>query len=234
MALSLLKSLRSAYSSLNPEEVRKLAERSIAIELVADSEEAYSTMESYFLPAKTFEQDRALGLITLHRATNPNRPAKADLTIPRKTPAGPCGLRLAQSRVGVSGRARERSWGARRLRPPRRPSRGTGSSTGCSAPWATKARARATGSPPTIRFGRPPTSGMRATIVSGEAVSVTRVARSSASLRVFFTVTVPPPAAPAGAADRDGTPPRPNGSNEQEKDRAAGALESATGVETHR
>jgi glutamyl-tRNA reductase len=38
----------------------------------------------------------------------------------------------------------------------------------------------------------------------------------------------------AGAADRDGTPPRPNGSNEQEKDRAAGALESATGVETHR
>ena len=81
MALSLLKSLRSAYSSLNPEEVRKLAERSIAIELVADSEEAYSTMESYFLPAKTFEQDRALGLITLHRAPNPNRPAKADLTI---------------------------------------------------------------------------------------------------------------------------------------------------------
>jgi len=81
MALALLKSLRSAYSNLNPEEVRKLASRHLAIELVADSEEAYAAMEAFFLPAKTFDADRALGLTTLHRATNPNRPARADITI---------------------------------------------------------------------------------------------------------------------------------------------------------
>ena len=81
MALSLLKSLRSAYSNLNPEEVRKLAGRNIAIELVADSEEAYACMEAYFLPARTFAVDRTLGLTTLHRANNPMKPAQADLTI---------------------------------------------------------------------------------------------------------------------------------------------------------
>jgi hypothetical protein len=81
MALALLNSLRSAYSSLNPEEVRKLAARSIAVELVADSEETYAGMEAYFLPQKTFAADRTLGLITLHRATDPNRPANSDLTI---------------------------------------------------------------------------------------------------------------------------------------------------------
>jgi hypothetical protein len=91
MALSLLKSLRSAYSSLNPEEVRKLAAQNIVIELVADSQEAYSGMENYLLPEKTFDEDRALGLITLHRATNPNRPANADLTIYEQGVACPKG-----------------------------------------------------------------------------------------------------------------------------------------------
>lgn len=81
MALGLLKSFKSAYSSLNPAEVRQLADKPLSIELVADSEEAYSYMEAYLIPAKTFAADRLTGLNTLHRATNPDKPAAADITI---------------------------------------------------------------------------------------------------------------------------------------------------------
>ena len=81
MAFGLLKSLQSAYSNLNPEQVRQLAEKPLAIELVADTEEAYSYMEAYLLPAKTFAADRVTGLKTLHRTTNRNKPAAADITI---------------------------------------------------------------------------------------------------------------------------------------------------------
>jgi hypothetical protein len=81
MALRLLTSLRSAYSSLNPEQVRHMAERPLKIELVADSEEAYSYMEAYLIPAKTFADDRRSGLIALHRASNPAKPDQADIVI---------------------------------------------------------------------------------------------------------------------------------------------------------
>lgn len=81
MAFGLLRSLQSAYSNLNPEQVRQLAERPLSIELVADTEEAYAYMEAYLLPAKTFAADRAAGLKTLHRTTSRNKPAGADITI---------------------------------------------------------------------------------------------------------------------------------------------------------
>jgi uncharacterized protein (DUF697 family) len=38
-------------------------------------------MEAYLLPAKTFAADRVTGLKTLHRTTNRNKPAAADITI---------------------------------------------------------------------------------------------------------------------------------------------------------
>ncbi len=81
MALGILKSLQSAYSNLNPEQVRQLAVKPLSIELVADSEEAYSYMEAFLIPARTFAADRVAGLRTLHRATNPDKPATADITI---------------------------------------------------------------------------------------------------------------------------------------------------------
>ncbi len=81
MPLGLLKNIRNAYSNLNPELVRQLSERPISIELVADTEEAYSYMEAYLLPAKTFAHDRAAGLHALRRATNVNRPSGADISI---------------------------------------------------------------------------------------------------------------------------------------------------------
>jgi hypothetical protein len=81
MALALLKSFKTAYSSLNPVEVRRMAERPLAIELVADSEEVYSYMEAYLIPAKTPAADRRTGLHTLHRASNPDKPAAADIAI---------------------------------------------------------------------------------------------------------------------------------------------------------
>ena len=81
MALGILKTLKSAYSNLNPEQVRLLAEKPLSIELVADSEQAYSYMEEYLIPAKTSAVDRITGLHTLHRASNPSKPADADITI---------------------------------------------------------------------------------------------------------------------------------------------------------
>jgi hypothetical protein len=81
MALRLLKSLQSAYSSLNPEQVRQLAEKPLSIELVADTEEAYSYMEAYLIPAKTLAVDRVTGLKTLHRTSSRNMPAGADITV---------------------------------------------------------------------------------------------------------------------------------------------------------
>lgn len=81
MGLGLFKSFKTAYSSLNPVEVREMAERPLAIELVADSEEAYSYMEAYLIPARTAPADRRAGLHSLHRATNPDKPAAADIAI---------------------------------------------------------------------------------------------------------------------------------------------------------
>jgi hypothetical protein len=81
MTIGLLKNLRTAYSTLNPDGIRQLADRSLHIELVADSEESYCLMEAYLIPARTFAEDSASGLQTLHRATNPDKPAAADITI---------------------------------------------------------------------------------------------------------------------------------------------------------
>ena len=81
MAFGILKTLQSAYSNLNPEQVRQLAEKPLSIELVADTEEAYSVMEAYLLPAQTFAADRVTGLKTLHRASNRNKLTAADITI---------------------------------------------------------------------------------------------------------------------------------------------------------
>lgn len=81
MALSLLKNLKSAYSNLNPEQVRQLAERPVTIELVADSAEAYAYMEAFLIPDKTIAADRVRGLRELRRASNREHPDSADITI---------------------------------------------------------------------------------------------------------------------------------------------------------
>ncbi len=81
MQFGLLKSLKSAYSNLNPENVRQLAERPLDIQLVADSEESYSYMEAFFIPGRVSAADRATGLHTLTRATDLNVSPTADLAI---------------------------------------------------------------------------------------------------------------------------------------------------------
>jgi hypothetical protein len=81
MAFGIMNSLRSAYSSLNPEQVRQLAAQPLTIELVADTEESYADMEAYFMPAITSAEDRAAGLLKLHRASNPDKPGSADVVI---------------------------------------------------------------------------------------------------------------------------------------------------------
>ncbi len=81
MTFGLLKSLKSAYSNLNPEHVRELAQRPLNIQLVADSEDAYSYMESFLIPGRTSAADRATGLHTLARATEQTVSPTADLVI---------------------------------------------------------------------------------------------------------------------------------------------------------
>jgi uncharacterized protein (DUF697 family) len=81
MPLGIINSLRSAYASLNPEQVRNLAQRPVTIELVADTAESYADMEAFFIPAITSSEDRATGLLRLHRAANPDHPESADITV---------------------------------------------------------------------------------------------------------------------------------------------------------
>lgn len=91
MTFGFLKTLQSAYSNLNPEQVRQLANKPLTIELVADTEEAYTYMEAYLLPAQTLAADRVTGLKTLHRNSNRNKPENADITIYEQGIACPSG-----------------------------------------------------------------------------------------------------------------------------------------------
>ena len=91
MQLGLLKSLRSAYANLNPEQVRQLAAHPFTVELVADTELEYSAMEAFLIPGKTFAADRVTGLRTLHRATDRGKPANADISIVEQGIACPKG-----------------------------------------------------------------------------------------------------------------------------------------------
>lgn len=81
MSLGLLRSLRSAYANLNPEQVRQLAAKPFTVELVADTEQQYSVIEAFLIPADGSSRDRSAGLQTIRRASYRGKPASADITI---------------------------------------------------------------------------------------------------------------------------------------------------------
>ncbi len=83
MSLGVLKEIRQAISNLNPDDVRKEAERPIRIRLVAASPEMYGRMESFLVPMDLSARRRAeISRLILRGGTpHPNDSGHADLEI---------------------------------------------------------------------------------------------------------------------------------------------------------
>jgi len=79
--LKLLRQVRSAFSLLNPEEVRRVAMQPINIGLVAASPAMYAAMEDFLLPAGVSHQERVRAMERIHRAGDPGAPRKFDLVL---------------------------------------------------------------------------------------------------------------------------------------------------------
>jgi hypothetical protein len=80
MSLHVLKEIKAAVANLNPEEVRTLAERPLALDLVASSEAAFESMEGFLLPSeKVSYRKRVEASAILHH--NGNAQERFDLVI---------------------------------------------------------------------------------------------------------------------------------------------------------
>jgi hypothetical protein len=77
----MLKQVRSAVSLLNPDKVRQLANRPLAIGLVASTSAGYADMEDFLLPGQVLG-DRKTGLLqNLYRSGDPGAPERFDLIL---------------------------------------------------------------------------------------------------------------------------------------------------------
>src|SRR5438445_7179878 len=79
--MSVFAELRKALSNLRPEEVRHMADRSLAIGLVATSSAGYTAMENFLAPLDLSRERRAEVLTMLHRAGDPGIPERFDLVL---------------------------------------------------------------------------------------------------------------------------------------------------------
>ncbi|MGO4881756.1 MAG: hypothetical protein ACLP59_13145 [Bryobacteraceae bacterium] len=79
--LRYLKQAKSAFSLLNPEEVRKLAERPLIVGLVAESSSAYADIEDFLTPPEVSHDKRVQVMQSVHRASDPDIPKKYDLVL---------------------------------------------------------------------------------------------------------------------------------------------------------
>jgi hypothetical protein len=79
--LNYLKQARAAFGMLNPDEVRRRAERPIHVGLVAASETGYGEMEDFLVPP-SLARDRRIELMGhVHRAGDENVPAHVDIVL---------------------------------------------------------------------------------------------------------------------------------------------------------
>jgi hypothetical protein len=79
--LNYLKQARAAFGMLNPDEVRRRAERPIHVGLVAASESGYGEMEDFLVPP-SLPRDRRIELMGhVHRAGDENVPEHVDIVI---------------------------------------------------------------------------------------------------------------------------------------------------------
>ena len=77
----MLREIKQAISNLRPDEVRKTANRSLAVGLVASSAAGYQAMEKFFAPLDMSRDRRAEVLAMLHRAGDPGIPRRFDLVL---------------------------------------------------------------------------------------------------------------------------------------------------------
>lgn len=77
--LHTIKKLRSAVALMNPEAVRRLAERPLAIGLVASTSARYADMEDFLVPPEVSHQQRLRLMEILSREGDPGAPDRADL-----------------------------------------------------------------------------------------------------------------------------------------------------------
>jgi hypothetical protein len=79
--LRALKQVRSAFSMMNPEEVRDRATRPLQIALMARDTAGMERMEAFLVPAAAPAQMRSAGLRILHRAGDARAPRRFDLIL---------------------------------------------------------------------------------------------------------------------------------------------------------
>src|SRR5574341_1288681 len=90
MSTKVLREIRAAVRHLNPNVVRELAEKPLAIGLVASSTDHYAAMEEYFVPPGVSRQKRKELLGLLHRVGDPGSLAHCNITVCEEgLPAGP-------------------------------------------------------------------------------------------------------------------------------------------------
>ena len=77
----LLREIRAAISNLNPNEVRRTAERPLAVRLVSSSAGGYAVMEDFLAPPSVSHEKRMDLVQMLHRAEDPGVPARFDLVL---------------------------------------------------------------------------------------------------------------------------------------------------------
>jgi len=89
--LKVIKQARTAFSLLNPDEVRRLAGRSISFGLVAMGGRDYADMEDFLIPAGVSRETRAELIQRVHRAGDVQAPDHVDLVLYQDGIAGPQG-----------------------------------------------------------------------------------------------------------------------------------------------
>jgi uncharacterized protein (DUF697 family) len=89
--LKAIKQARTAFSLLNPDEVRRLAARSISFGLVAMGGRHYADMEDFLIPAGVSRETRMELIQHVHRAGDAQAPDHVDLVLYQDGIEGPKG-----------------------------------------------------------------------------------------------------------------------------------------------
>jgi uncharacterized protein (DUF697 family) len=81
VAGSIFNQIRKALSTLNPSEVREIAERPARIVLHANSEQSYREMEAFFAPLTLSERRREAVFASLYRSGDPHAPVAPEIRV---------------------------------------------------------------------------------------------------------------------------------------------------------
>jgi hypothetical protein len=79
--LATLRQARAAFSHLNPQQVRSLAERPVRVGLIAAHDSGYEAMEEALVPSTVPFDERVAGRGMLFRGGDPSAPASVDLVL---------------------------------------------------------------------------------------------------------------------------------------------------------